>query len=180
MRTTRLSWPGYARPARCRSPGGELASGWTALERFFEQSSYDTYQPDCTFTGVSDAVRTYRRCAKEGLGFTPHTWTNDIGLLANLHLAAASGTTLPIEYPYDPPGWIPAARDALLDEPIMVTGGRVAVPQQPGLGCRIDARALRRHARRFYKLTPFRLSLQVVRDKGLGQALELKKKKQQE
>lgn len=158
--------------------GGELAAGFNDLVRFFEHSSYDILQPDCAFTGVGDAVRTYRRCAAEGLGFTPHTWTNGVGLLANLHVAAASGTPLPLEYPFEPPGWVPEARDALLAEPLRVQQGRVAVPQRPGLGAVIDPSALRRHGRRFYKLTPFRLSLQVIRDKGLGQALELKRRKE--
>ncbi len=159
--------------------GAELSTGWTDIARFFDAGSFDKYQPDCTFSGIAAAVRTYRRCAAEGLEFTPHTWTNGIGLLANLHVAAASGTRLPVEYPYEPPGWIPAARDALLAQPIAVSGGRIPVPQTPGLGVCIAPSTLRRHARRFYKLTPLRLSLQVIRDKGLGQALALKRKKEE-
>ena len=46
--------------------------------------------------------------------FTPHTWTNGIGLLANLHVAAGVGGGPFLEFPYDPPGWTPERRDFML------------------------------------------------------------------
>ena len=52
-----------------------------------------------------------------GRAFSPHTWTNGFGLLANLHLAAAVSTCPYIEVPFDPPGWTPDRRDWLLGGP---------------------------------------------------------------
>ena len=36
------------------------------------------------------------------------TWTNGIGLLANLHVCAGVGGGPLLEFPYDPPGWTPS------------------------------------------------------------------------
>jgi L-alanine-DL-glutamate epimerase-like enolase superfamily enzyme len=71
--------------------------------------------------------------------FTPHTWTNGLGLLANLHVAAGVGGGPYLEFPYDPPGWTPERRDFMLAEPLMVDGeGYLAVPDRPGLGAVLD------------------------------------------
>ena len=44
------------------------------------------------------------------LQVVPHTWTNGIGLLANLHLAAAIPNCSHFEFPHDPgSGWTAAA-----------------------------------------------------------------------
>ena len=66
--------------------------------------------------------------------FTPHTWGNGIGLLANLHLTARTVDTPFIEYPFDPPEWTPARRDYPLARPIEIDDeGWLDVPDEPGL-----------------------------------------------
>ena len=68
--------------------------------------------------------------------FTPHTWTNGIGLLANLHVAAGVGGGPFIEFPYDPPDWTPERRDAFLAEPIRPDrDGLLHVPARAGHRC---------------------------------------------
>jgi L-alanine-DL-glutamate epimerase-like enolase superfamily enzyme len=75
----------------------------------------------------------------EGKVFTPHTWTNGIGMVANLHCAAASSRVPYIEFPYDPPNWTPEARDFVFKEPIKVDSeGYVHLPHGPGLGVELD------------------------------------------
>ena len=79
--------------------------------------------------------------------FTPHTWTNGIGLLANLHVAAGVGGGPFIEFPYDPPGWTPERRDFMLAEPIRPgPDGVLRVPASAGLGIVLDEAAVRRYA----------------------------------
>ena len=79
--------------------------------------------------------------------FTPHTWTNGIGLLANLHVAAGVGGGPFIEFPYDPPGWTPERRDFMLGEPVRPgPDGILRVPAAPGLGVVLDETALKRYA----------------------------------
>jgi L-alanine-DL-glutamate epimerase-like enolase superfamily enzyme len=79
--------------------------------------------------------------------FTPHTWTNGIGLLANLAVVAGVGGGPFFEYPYDPPGWTPARRDFMLAEPIRPgPDGILRVPATPGLGIFLDEAAVARYA----------------------------------
>ena len=80
--------------------------------------------------------------------YTPHTWTNGIGLLANLHVAAGVGGGPFIEFPYDPPGWTPERRDFMLAEPIAARSatGSCASRPTPGLGIVLDEAAVKRFA----------------------------------
>ena len=55
--------------------------------------------------------------------------------------------------------------------------GTVAVPQEPGFGFAISKTKLRKYGRRFFKMTPFSLAVNTVRDKGFKIAMELKRKK---
>jgi L-alanine-DL-glutamate epimerase-like enolase superfamily enzyme len=85
--------------------------------------------------GLLRAKELALRVLERGRWFTPHTWTNGIGLLANLHLTAAVGGGPYIEFPYDPPGWTPERRDFMLAEPVRVDAdGCLALPRRPGLG----------------------------------------------
>ena len=82
-----------------------------------------------------------------GRAFSPHTWSNGLGLVANLHLACAVSTCPFVEIPYDPPGWTPARRDWLLGGPAVeiAADGTVAPPPGPGLGVTPDLDALEAH-----------------------------------
>ena len=157
--------------------GGELNAGWHELKIMIEKGSLDIYQPDATMSGgISDSLKVMKACRDQGLSFSPHTWTNGIGFLVNLHLYAAWHKRGFLEYPYEPPGWIPAFRDGILSQPIEISPrGTVMVPQTPGIGIQLDKKALNRYGSRFYQMTPFRLALHTIRQKGLKTALELKK-----
>lgn len=48
-----------------------------------------------------------------------------------------------------------------------------AMPTAPGLGIEIDRRALRRHAKRFFKMDRKRMALFALRDRGLKAAREI-------
>jgi len=160
--------------------GCELNTGWQEAKIFLEKGSFDIYQPDATFCGgLATSKAIYEACLERGLDFTPHTWTNGIGFIVNLHAFAAFPERRLLEYPFEPPGWVPEGRDAILEEPIEVLGnGTVAIPQDPGLGLRIDPRRLRRYGTRFYRMNTVRLAVHTIRKKGLKTALKLKKKKQ--
>jgi L-alanine-DL-glutamate epimerase-like enolase superfamily enzyme len=167
---------------RVKTPvaGGELFGSRQEMQAAMDAKAFDIFQPDATFAGgLEDARWCYEQCKKRKLMFSPHTWTNGIGMLVNLHAMAASGFKMLLEFPFEPPGWMPENRDALFTEPIRVDqGGCVAVPQKPGLGIEIDEKQLRRCAKRFHLMTPARLAVKTIREKGLKAALELKKKKE--
>jgi L-alanine-DL-glutamate epimerase-like enolase superfamily enzyme len=159
--------------------GGEMNNGWHEFKVMLEKGSYDIYQPDATMGGgISDAVQMMEACREKGLAYTPHTWTNGLGFLINLHVYAAGPRDHPIEYPYEPPGWIPEARDGLLTEPIRVDAdGTVAVPDKPGLGIEIDEDKLVRYGEKYFEMTSGGLAVKTIREKGLFTALKLSRKK---
>jgi L-alanine-DL-glutamate epimerase-like enolase superfamily enzyme len=123
-----------------RLAGGELNRGPEEIAQYLEKGCFDVYQPDCTMIGGILATRKIAATVEaHGKVFTPHTWTNGIGFVANLHCAAASRNVPYIEFPYDPPNWTPAQRDFLFSEPLGIDAeGYVTLPSGPGLGIAID------------------------------------------
>ena len=104
---------------------------FTDLLAALDADAFDVYQPDVVLAGGMLRGRTIAELAlARNRWFTPHTWTNGIGLLANLHVAAGVGGGPFIEFPYDPPGWTPERRDFMLAEPIRPGTGRR--PARPG------------------------------------------------
>jgi L-alanine-DL-glutamate epimerase-like enolase superfamily enzyme len=81
-----------------------------------------------------------------GRAFSPHTWTNGLGLVANLHLALATSTCPFVEVPFDPPAWSAERRDWLLPQPVQIAAdGTISPPPGPGLGVIPDLDALERY-----------------------------------
>jgi len=150
--------------------GGELLGDLHAFRPHLQADAYDVYQPDATLCGGAETSLAVARAARErGRAFSPHTWTSGWGLLYNAHIHAASGSGAPLEWPYDPPAWVPEVRDATMDAPLTLDEkGRFHLPDAPGLG---DEAALRRHGTRFYDMTPGKLALGFVRQKGLRETI---------
>jgi len=119
-----------------RIAGGEMARTTRELEAFEAADALDVYQPDAVLSvGLLRERELAERVTARGHFFTPHTWTNGIGLLANLHLTAGVGGGPYLEFPYDPTGWTPERRDFMLAESVRVDAeGFLTVPDRPGLG----------------------------------------------
>lgn len=163
--------------------GGELnAGGLSEFKMMIANNCYTIYQPDATFCGgIKQVKEIMGLCLSNGLRFTPHTWTNGIGFAINLAVFASNPERDKelLEFPYNPPSWIPEARDAILTEPLIPQKGRLKIPEKPGLGIEIDKRALKRYGTRFFKMTPLRLAISSIRERGLKQSIELAKKKKE-
>lgn len=131
-----------------RIAGGEMTRTFAELLAALDAGAFDVYQPDVVLAAGMLRSRTLAELAlARGLWFTPHTWTNGLGLLANLHVAAGVGGGPYLEFPYDPPDWTPERRDFFLAEPIRPDAdGVLRVPDGPGLGALLDETALRRYA----------------------------------
>jgi len=171
-------WHGMAalrRQVKTPIAGGELHGAWHELLPLFEHESLDKYQPDATFSGLTVAMQTMDECRRRGLEFTPHTWSNGFNMVVNLHAFAAWERRTRIEYPYEPPGFVPAAREGIMPPIEVNTDGTIDVPQAPGLGLQIDEGLLRRHGKRFHGATPLRVAVKTFREKGLKAAMILKK-----
>jgi len=126
-----------------RIAGGELTREVHELRHLIETDCLDVLQPDCVVTGgISGLAEIAALCRLRSLEFTPHTWGNGIGLLANAHLAAAAGSRY-LEFPYDPPNWVPAVRDFVLSTAIEADAeGYLSLPDTPGMGIALDEERL--------------------------------------
>jgi D-galactarolactone cycloisomerase len=127
-----------------RIGGGEMARTFDELFSALSGDALDVFQPDVVLAlGVSGARTLAELALRRNRWFTPHTWTNGIGLLANLHVCAGVGGGPYLEFPYDPPGWTPGRRDFMLAEPVAVSrDGTLRVPDAPGLGVVLDEEAV--------------------------------------
>jgi L-alanine-DL-glutamate epimerase-like enolase superfamily enzyme len=166
---------------RANSPvaisGGELNNqGLPEFGVMLEKGCFDIYQPDAVFTGgIAATWEIIRQIEATGAQYSPHTWTNGIGFAINLQLFGAypHRDQKRLEYPYDPPGWMPEGRDGLLLEPWHHQRGWLTLPTRPGLGFEIDHKALRRYGKHLFTATPARVALRTVLDRGPGEARKL-------
>ena len=132
-----------------RIAGGEMARGFDELRRALEADALDVVQPDVVLAlGISGARTLAELALRRNRWFAPHTWTNGIGVLANLHVCCGVGGGPYLEFPYDPPGWTPERRDFMLAEPVRADGdGMLAVGTAPGLGIELDEDAVAHYRR---------------------------------
>lgn len=133
---------------RLKIAGGEMTREPYEFREMLRQNCLDVYQPDAVCSiGLLGLSRLAREITAAGKWFTPHTWGNGIGVLANLHLTA--GAVGPdgcpyLEYPFDPPEWTPEARDYPLIAPILADAdGWLTLSESPGLGLELDEQRLK-------------------------------------
>ncbi|MFH2128997.1 MAG: mandelate racemase/muconate lactonizing enzyme family protein [bacterium] len=165
--------------SKVKISGAELNYGWDEIKIMFEKDCFDIYQPDAVFAGgIAQVMQVIEMCKKKKRLYSPHTWTNGIGFHINWNLVLADkDNAKPIEYPLEEPSWIPEFREGIID-PILPDGRGLLHPfRKPGLGFEINQKLLKKYGKRFFKLTEFGLKIKVIREKGLKQALALKKKK---
>jgi D-galactarolactone cycloisomerase len=142
---------GYARlraETGVRIAAGEMTRTLPELLAYLDSDALDVYQPDAVLAvGMSRARLIAELALFKNRWFTPHTWSNGLGLLVNLHVVAGVGGGPFIEFPYDPPGWTVERRDFFLAEPLRVgPDGYLRVPARPGLGVVLDEAAMTRYA----------------------------------
>ena len=141
---------GYAalrRLTALRIAAGEMVRSVAEARDLVVRGGVDVVQPDVVLAGGIGGCRRIAALADlHGRAFSPHTWTNGLGLVANLHLALAVSTCPYVEVPFDPPAWTPARRDWLLPATLEIApDGTIAPPPGPGLGVTPDLDALEEH-----------------------------------
>ncbi|TFC01598.1 mandelate racemase/muconate lactonizing enzyme family protein [Cryobacterium adonitolivorans] len=125
---------------------GEMVRSMAELNTLIEADAYDIYQPDVVLAvGMYRARQVAESANLRHRLFTPHTWSNGLGLLANLHVAAGVDAGPYLEFPYDPPGWTPDRRDFFMQPLDIDANGDLLVPTVPGLGVVIDHATVRRY-----------------------------------
>lgn len=125
--------------------GGEMVRSLPEIMALIETDAFDIYQPDVALAvGMHRARQVAESANLRHRLFTPHTWSNGLGLLANLHVAAGVDAGPYLEFPYDPPGWTPERRDFFMTPLMIDAAGDLHVPDAPGLGAQIDHDAVAR------------------------------------
>jgi D-galactarolactone cycloisomerase len=129
-----------------RIAAGELVRHEHEARDLLARGGVDVIQCDVLFVGGIGGCRRISAMADLlGRTWSPHTWSNGYGLVANLHAACGLSSHPYIEVPFDPPAWTPAQRDWLLPAPVEIAAdGTVAPPPGPGLGVEPDLDALER------------------------------------
>jgi L-alanine-DL-glutamate epimerase-like enolase superfamily enzyme len=127
-----------------RVAGGEMTRQLHELRELITQGCVDVLQPDAALVGGITGLRRIALMAQEhNIVFTPHTWTNGMGVMANAHLVAGIGQVPFLEFPYDPPEWGLDRRDFIMAEPITADrNGWLNLSNAPGMGYNIDATRL--------------------------------------
>jgi L-alanine-DL-glutamate epimerase-like enolase superfamily enzyme len=132
------------RAAKVPIAGGEVLTRRQSFQPWLEAGAFDIVQPDVTKVGGISEERHIARMARDhGVRFIPHGWNTAFGLAADLHLASAFPDTDLVEYLTGSPFIDEIAADGWkLD-----ADGMLPIPDQPGLGIRINLEALAEYSR---------------------------------
>ncbi len=173
--------------------GGELNSTWRDFKAMLDIGSLDIYQPDAVMAGgtyaggisvVNWLIREIQKRNKSNvkIKFCPHTWTTGLGFAVALQLIGIipqkerSLIEYPLEGNWKPEYWARFIKGDLGPD----TNVQIKIPDAPGLGIEIDWGVIRRFGKRIYHGTPSTVSIGALRDRGLKQAMYLKKKKKEQ
>lgn len=89
-----------------RVAGGEMNRRFHEFRDLSNAGALDVYQPDVALCGGITLGRKIADYVQANGGvYSPHTWTNGIGVSANLQTVLGVGNTRYLEFPYDPPAW---------------------------------------------------------------------------
>jgi L-alanine-DL-glutamate epimerase-like enolase superfamily enzyme len=122
---------------------GEMNRELYEFRHLIEERAVDVLQPDAALAGgITGLRRIAAMCGEAGLMFTPHTWSNGVGMIANAHLVAALSNAPFMEFPYDPPEWSVARRDFMMAKKYDAQRGYIDLGDDPGFGIAYDEKVL--------------------------------------
>jgi len=140
---------GYAALSRgsVRIAAGEMVRTIAEARDLVVRGRVAVVQTDVVLAGGVEGARRITKLAEQtGSTWSPHTWSNGYGLLANLHCALALSTSPYLEVPLDPPAWPAERRDWLLPVTLGIAeDGTIGPPEGPGLGVVPDWDSLERY-----------------------------------
>lgn len=128
-----------------RIAAGEMTRQLHELRELLAGGCVDVVQPDAALVGGVTGLRRIAVMAQEHhITFTPHTWTNGMGVTANAHLVAGLTEAPFLEFPFDPPEWSLDRRDFLMAAPLETdAAGCIELTDAPGMGYTADEDRLR-------------------------------------
>ncbi len=116
-----------------------IATDWRQLSHALRLGAVDIPLADPHFWTMQGSVRVAQTCRDNGLTWGSHSNNHfDISLAMFTHVgAAAPGKVTAIDT-----HWIWQDGQALTKEPFQIKGGKIAIPDRPGLGVEIDRAAI--------------------------------------
>ncbi|MHC2436074.1 glucarate dehydratase [Bradyrhizobium sp. USDA 4451] len=116
-----------------------IATDWRQLSHALRLGAVDIPLADPHFWTMQGSVRVAQTCRDNGLTWGSHSNNHfDISLAMFTHVgAAAPGKVTAIDT-----HWIWQDGQALTREPLEIKGGRIAIPDRPGLGIELDRGAI--------------------------------------
>ncbi|MHC2336765.1 glucarate dehydratase [Bradyrhizobium sp. USDA 4454] len=116
-----------------------IATDWRQLSHALRLGAVDIPLADPHFWTMQGSVRVAQTCRDNGLTWGSHSNNHfDISLAMFTHVgAAAPGKVTAIDT-----HWIWQDGQALTREPLQIKGGKVAIPDRPGLGIELDRGAI--------------------------------------
>jgi L-alanine-DL-glutamate epimerase-like enolase superfamily enzyme len=122
-----------------RIAAGEMNRELFEFRNLVEERAIDVLQPDVALAGgITGLRRVALMCREADVMFTPHTWSNGAGMVANAHLVAAMSNAPFMEFPYDPPEWSIERRDFMMARKYPAKKGCLDLGHEPGLGIIYD------------------------------------------
>jgi len=118
-----------------RTATNMVATDWRQLEHALKLEAVDIPLADPHFWTMQGSVQVAQVCSERGLTWGSHSNNHfDISLAMFTHVgAAAPGDVTAMDT-----HWIWQEGQRLTKEPLQIKGGKIAVPQRPGLGIEID------------------------------------------
>ncbi len=125
----------FRRATGIRTATNMAAVDFPGLVEAIRLGAVDVPLADCHFWTMRGAVAVSQLCALWGLTWGSHSNNHfDVSLAMMTHVAAAAaGDVTPIDT-----HWIWQVGQRLTKEPLEIRGGRIDVPQAPGLGIELD------------------------------------------
>lgn len=129
--------------------GGECEFTRWGFRDVLARRAMDIIQPDtCAAGGLSECKKIADMATAFGVRYVPHVWGTGIGLAAALQLLAVLPHAPPRHTPIEPLLEFDRSehpfRQAVLQAPLEHAGGRVRIPEGPGLGIEVDKAAVQR------------------------------------
>ncbi|MCH7594365.1 MAG: hypothetical protein IIB27_07635 [Chloroflexi bacterium] len=129
--------------------GAESGYGIALFRRMIEGGIMDVVMPDIKFCGgVGEAVEIGRALEASAPGSVSlHSPSGPVSQLASAHASAAfaSAASRPLEHAWGEAEW----RASVLEPAERIEGGRIYIPEGPGLGARIDRSTVEARGRRW-------------------------------
>jgi glucarate dehydratase len=137
----------FRRATGVRTATNMIATDWRQMGHAIQLHSVDIPLADPHFWTLQGSVRVAQMCDDWGLTWGSHSNNHfDISLAMFTHVAAAApGRITAIDT-----HWIWQDGQRLTKEPYRIVGGRLSIPQEPGLGVEVDMAQIEK-AHRLYK-----------------------------